>query len=204
MKEFPENFERGEMKNNDRKIQIIKAADKRFARHGFHKTNMDEIARDIRIGKPTLYYYFESKDALYIEVIKWEFENYLENLNQIFANEEISPLKRLEEYFIKKDNIRNDFKLVFEIIVQFISERTTEAETEVLKEYLLKEEELIKKILNSYYKDKLKAVSKNLPYTFVMLSWMIVIGNKMNNLLSGDREFISNENIQKIVEALLS
>lgn len=191
------------MKNNDRKLQIIKAADKRFARHGFHKTNMDEIARDIRIGKPTLYYYFESKDALYIEVIKWEFENYLESVNKIFTNEELTIPKRLEEYFIQKDNVRNEFKLIFEIIVQFISERTTEPETELLKEYLTKEEELVKKILNAYYKDKIKAVSKSLPYSFVMISWMIVIGKKMSNQLSLDKEFLSNEKIQQLVEAML-
>jgi AcrR family transcriptional regulator len=191
------------MKNNDRKIQIIKAADKRFARHGFHKTNMDEIARDIRIGKPTLYYYFESKDALYIEVIKWEFENYLESVNQIFANEELTIPKRLEEYFLRKDNVRNDFKLIFEIIVQFISERTTEPETELLKEYLTIEEELIKKILNAYYKDKIKAVSKALPYSFVMISWMIVVGKKMSSQLSVDKEFLSNEKIQQLIDALL-
>lgn len=191
------------MKNNDRKLQIIKAADKRFARHGFHKTNMDEIARDIRIGKPTLYYYFESKDALYFEVIKWEFENYLESVNKIFINEELTIPKRLEEYFIQKDNVRNDFKLIFEIIVQFISERTTEPETELLKEYLTKEEELVKKILNAYYKDKIKAVSKSLPYSIVMISWMIVIGKKMSNQLSLDKEFLSNEKIQQLVEAML-
>ncbi|MGQ9797832.1 MAG: TetR/AcrR family transcriptional regulator [Ignavibacterium sp.] len=191
------------MKNNDRKIQIIKAADKRFARHGFHKTNMDEIARDIRIGKPTLYYYFESKDALYIEVIKWEFENYLESVNQIFENDELPIPKRLEEYFIRKDNVRNDFKLIFEIIVQFISGRTTEPETELLKEYLTKEEELIKKILNAYYKDKIKAVSKALSYSFVMISWMIVIGKKMSIELSVDKEFLSNEKIHQLIEALL-
>lgn len=191
------------MKNNDRKFQIIRAADKRFARHGFHKTNMDEIARDIRIGKPTLYYYFESKDALYIEVIKWEFENYLESVNQIFSNDELTIPKRLEEYFLRKDNVRNDFKLIFEIIVQFISERTTEPETELLKEYLSKEEELIKKILNAYYKDKIKAVSKALPYSFVMISWMIVVGKKMSSQLSVDKEFLSNEKIQQLIEALL-
>lgn len=191
------------MKNNDRKLQIIKAADKRFARHGFHKTNMDEIARDIRIGKPTLYYYFESKDALYIEVIKWEFENYLESVNQIFENDELTIPKRLEEYFIRKDNVRNDFKLIFEIIVQFISERTTEPETELLKEYLAKEEELVKKILNAYYKDKIKAVSKALPYSFVMISWMIVIGKKMSNELTVDKEFLSNEKIHQLIGAML-
>lgn len=192
------------MKNNDRKMQIIKAADKRFARHGFHKTNMDEIARDIRIGKPTLYYYFESKDALYIEVIKWEFENYLEMVNLIFSNDENSIHKRFEEYFIRKDAVRNDFKLIFEIIVQFISERTTEAETELLKEYFIKEEEIIKKVLIYFYKDKIKAVSKSLPYSIVMLSWMIAVGKKMSSQISTEKEFLSIENIQQIIESLLS
>lgn len=192
------------MKNNDRKMQIIKSADKRFSRHGFHKTNMDEIARDIRIGKPTLYYYFESKDALYSEVIKWEFENFLEMVNQIFSNEELSIQKRFEEYFLKKDSVHSDFKLIFEIIVQFISESTTEAETELLKIYLFKEEEIIKKILTNFYKDKLKAVSKSLPYSIVNLSWMIVVGRKMSSQLTSEKEFLSTENIQRIIESLLN
>ncbi|GMU97186.1 MULTISPECIES: TetR/AcrR family transcriptional regulator [Ignavibacterium] len=192
------------MKNNDRKMQIIKSADKRFSRHGFHKTNMDEIARDIRIGKPTLYYYFESKDALYSEVIKWEFENFLEMVNQIFSNEELSIQKRFEEYFLKKDSVHSDFKLIFEIIVQFISESTTEAETELLKTYLFKEEEIIKKILTNFYKDKLKAVSKSLPYSIVNLSWMVVVGRKMSSQLTSEKEFLSTENIQRIIESLLN
>ncbi|MCL6495405.1 MAG: hypothetical protein K6T54_11590, partial [Ignavibacterium sp.] len=70
-------------------------------------------------------------------------------------------------------------------------------------EYLSKEEELIKKILNAYYKDKIKAVSKALPYSFVMISWMIVVGKKMSSQLSADKEFLSNEKIQQLIEALL-
>uniref|UniRef100_A0A7V3E6N8 TetR/AcrR family transcriptional regulator n=1 Tax=Ignavibacterium album TaxID=591197 RepID=A0A7V3E6N8_9BACT len=192
------------MKNNDRKMQIIKAADKRFARHGFHKTNMDEIARDIRIGKPTLYYYFESKDALYIEVIKWEFENYLDSISKIFSDENITVQKRFEDYFIKKDSVRNDYKLIFEIIVLYISERTTDAETELLKEYLFKEEEIIKKILTNFYKDKIKAVSKSLPYSIVLLSWMIAVGRKMSSQLSSEKEFLTEDKIQQIIDSLLS
>lgn len=192
------------MKNNDRKMQIIKAADKRFARHGFHKTNMDEIARDIRIGKPTLYYYFESKDALYIEVIKWEFENYLDSISKIFSDENITVQKRFENYFIIKDSVRNDYKLIFEIIVLYISERTTDAETELLKEYLFKEEEIIKKILTNFYKDKIKAVSKSLPYSIVLLSWMIAVGRKMSSQLSSEKEFLTEDKIQQIIDSLLS
>ncbi len=55
---------------NERKIQIIKAAAKRFARHGLNKTTLDEVARDIRIGKATIYHYFTSKDDLYFATLK--------------------------------------------------------------------------------------------------------------------------------------
>lgn len=191
------------MKNNDRKIQIIKAADKRFARHGFHKTNMDEIARDIRIGKPTLYYYFESKDALYIEVINWECENFIGIAGDILNNEENSVPKRLAEYFQKKINARNDFKLIFEMILHFLSERTTEDENQVLKDLLAKEEELVKKVLIQYYKDKLKAVSKSLPHTIVMLGWMISVGKFMNEQLSNEKEFLTEENMIQMLESLI-
>ena len=58
------------MADKDRKIQILKAAVKRFAKHGLNKTTLDEIARDLRIGKATIYNYFESKEELFYETIK--------------------------------------------------------------------------------------------------------------------------------------
>ena len=58
---------------NERKLQIIKAAAKRFARHGLNKTTLDEVARDIRIGKATIYHYFTSKDdLLFLATLKWD------------------------------------------------------------------------------------------------------------------------------------
>jgi AcrR family transcriptional regulator len=144
------------MKNNDRKMQIIKAADKRFARHGFHKTNMDEIARDIRIGKPTLYYYFESKDALYIEVIKWEFENYLDSISKIFSDENITVQKRFEDYFIKKDSF---LKLLF---CTFLKEQQMQ-KLSYSKSIFLKKKKLLRKYLQTFTKIKSKLSVNHFP-----------------------------------------
>jgi len=36
-----------------------------------------------------------------------------------------------------------------------------------------------------------------------MISWMIVVGKKMSRQLSVDKEFLSNEKIQQLIEALL-
>ncbi len=56
------------------KKQIIESATKHFSGYGFHKTTMDEIARDIHKAKGVLYYYFRSKEELFNEVLKQELD----------------------------------------------------------------------------------------------------------------------------------
>jgi AcrR family transcriptional regulator len=44
--------------------KIIVAAHAKFMRHGIRRVTMDEIARDLRISKKTLYRHFDDKEAL--------------------------------------------------------------------------------------------------------------------------------------------
>jgi len=46
------------MSDADVRTLIIDSATKYFSRYGFHKTTMDEIARNIHKAKGVLYYYF--------------------------------------------------------------------------------------------------------------------------------------------------
>ncbi len=48
---------------------IVDVANKRFAYYGYSKTTMDEIARDLGMGKASLYYYFPTKESLFRAVI---------------------------------------------------------------------------------------------------------------------------------------
>ncbi len=51
---------------NLRKQSILDGALKVFKTHGIEKTTMDEIAVESGFGKATLYYYFASKDEVFI------------------------------------------------------------------------------------------------------------------------------------------
>lgn len=51
---------------------IIKTAQELFARFGFNKTTVDEIAQKAHIGKSTIYHYFESKEELFRTVVEKE------------------------------------------------------------------------------------------------------------------------------------
>lgn len=52
----------------ERRDRILQAAARVFARQAFHKASMDDIAQEAHVGKPTLYRYFPSKDALFAAV----------------------------------------------------------------------------------------------------------------------------------------
>jgi AcrR family transcriptional regulator len=50
------------MSEIDVKNSIVESATKYFSKYGFHKTTMDEIAKNIHKAKGVLYYYFKSKE----------------------------------------------------------------------------------------------------------------------------------------------
>lgn len=54
--------------------QVVQSARQVFARYGYKKTALDDIAREARKGKSTIYYYFKSKDEIFKAVIDAEAE----------------------------------------------------------------------------------------------------------------------------------
>ena len=71
--------------SDERKVQIINAAEDVFTKKGFDQARMDDIAEETGLSKGTLYLYFKSKDDLIIAIldrmVQREFKQ-LENLNQ--------------------------------------------------------------------------------------------------------------------------
>ena len=132
-----------------RKIDILKAAQKRFIRHGLNKTTLEEIARDVRIGKATIYHYFTSKDQLFFETVKWEITDYLEQIKISFNNESFSFKERFQEYFLFKMKLGEGFPLLFEVIKQTINEFTAERMVDLHLLFFEKEEEVLTLVLQS-------------------------------------------------------
>ena len=54
--------------------QLVQVARQVFARFGYKKTALDDIAKEARRGKSTIYYYFKSKDEIFKAVIDAESE----------------------------------------------------------------------------------------------------------------------------------
>ena len=146
------------MADKERKIQILKAAVKRFAKHGLNKTTLDEIARDLRIGKATIYHYFSSKEELFYETIKWEAAQYIDEINVIFNNEQISASQKFLEYVIYKETTAQKFRLLYELFLLLLKDESFEKELIILKELLADEEKIISNVLHPIYENKKESI----------------------------------------------
>jgi AcrR family transcriptional regulator len=186
---------------NERKTQILKAAAKRFARHGLNKTTLNEIARDLRIGKATLYHYFPSKEELFYQTQEYDVSLFLEDIRKILGNNQ-KPLKeKINEYLLYKEDIYNKYKLLFDLISRHLQEDIPERETGILKAFFTAEEEIIHKVFNSSFGSD--AAIPELAYVIVMQSWGVLFANKFNMIVNPDKPSKIRETVYKNFANLL-
>ncbi len=85
----------------DKKERILETAEKVFARFGVKKSTMDEIAKKAHVGKSTLYYYFESKEQIFAEVIHKDSLRLKQRLQEAIASGS-TPQERLRNYVLAR------------------------------------------------------------------------------------------------------
>jgi len=86
------------------KEKIINAAIHVFAREGFHGAKMENIARYGQMNKAMIYYFYHGKEKLYIETIKYIYENILESIipaEVTFVNGKAEYFSILHSYIFK-------------------------------------------------------------------------------------------------------
>lgn len=77
--------------------QIVQVARQVFARYGYKKTALDDIARETKRGKSTIYYYFKSKDDIFKAVIDSEAEIRTRTINEQISRID-APQQKLRTY----------------------------------------------------------------------------------------------------------
>ncbi|WP_430102644.1 TetR/AcrR family transcriptional regulator [Paenibacillus validus] len=57
-------------KRDLRREQLLAIAVERFAKHGYHNTKISDIVADAGVAQGTFYWYFKSKEAIGLEIIR--------------------------------------------------------------------------------------------------------------------------------------
>lgn len=85
----------------NRAEQIVAAADELFARYGYERTSIEDIAKHLGIGKGSVYLEFKTKQDILIEILRRHAETILTHFEQRLSNIEGSPLQTMEETFVE-------------------------------------------------------------------------------------------------------
>jgi AcrR family transcriptional regulator len=124
-----------------RKAQILEAAKKVFARLGFERARVDDIAEESGLSKGTLYWYFESKDAIILAI-----------MDQMFTRELAHGRELLEAELPAKEKLL--------MLTQFAADDIEKMQPlmPILFEYwsLLLRRKKVKQVLSNYYKNFLE------------------------------------------------
>ena len=95
-----------------RKQSILDGALKVFQTHGIEKTTMDEIANKSGFGKATLYYYFTSKDEVFIAIMENGWKKLWEGIESRIV-EELSPRKKFMGIISQMAKIVSSNKILY-------------------------------------------------------------------------------------------
>lgn len=74
--------------SDERKTQIINAAEDVFTKRGFDEARMDDIAEETGLSKGTLYLYFKSKDDLIIAILDRMFQREFTQFEKLDLDEQ--------------------------------------------------------------------------------------------------------------------
>lgn len=189
--------------NKEKQTSILKTAIKRFTKHGLNKTTLDEVARDIRLSKATLYHYFTSKEDLFLASIKYEGSIFLEEIKQIFDTEETLLKNKLLEYYKVKRDFLLKHRLLYDILLLYYTDTISENEKLIISELIAEEIKLVKGVLKDIYNNKNEKIIFELPVYFVKTTWGEIFSPRLNDITASNEEAYFSI-LEREIEVLIS
>jgi len=119
--------------STDRRQHIIEVAITQFSRTGYHNTSMTDIADAVGVTKPVLYQHFDSKRALYLEILRSVGQALVTAVTSTAATStdgREQTERAMIAYFTWVDQHREAFSLLFES-----SERVDEEFATTVREF---------------------------------------------------------------------
>ena len=98
--------------SEERKGQIMNAAEEVFMQKGFDNARMDDIAEETGLSKGTLYLYYKSKNDLIIAILDRIFQREF----RAFENIDLSNVSATETMGLFTDTVANDIKIFLRLM----------------------------------------------------------------------------------------
>lgn len=134
--------------------QILDATERIMSRYGFRKMTMEDIAKEARVGRRTIYLYFKNKEDVALSSIGRVVENAQARMKEILSEEESDIIERLRLMLVERvmsrvravANYHESLDEIFEVVRPAYIERR--------RQYFFTEQDLISQALESGIEEK--------------------------------------------------
>jgi AcrR family transcriptional regulator len=111
------------MSIDETKRQIITTASQLFAKYGYYKTSIDNVAKMSRRAKGSIYYHFNTKEELFTAVVSAEIEVVKDGLTVNVLNQVMPADVKLKQFLIQRMSLLYNAKNYHETLqADFYSE----------------------------------------------------------------------------------
>ena len=97
---FESSSQMEQKKSTQKRNQLLNAALDVFSVYGFSGASLDEIAQLANMHKSNIFYYYENKESLYVEVLTTVLQKWLAPLQILEV--ELEPTEALTHYLMQK------------------------------------------------------------------------------------------------------
>ncbi|GAF03985.1 TetR/AcrR family transcriptional regulator [Saccharicrinis fermentans] len=128
--------------NESVRVSILEAAQSLFAKFGYKKTTMEDIALELHKGKSSLYYYFKNKEEIFQAVIDKEQGELISKLKVVVESDK-NPQEKLNDYVLTRMKTISEQNNYFKALtderfggiefVKTVKETTEKAEVEMIE-----------------------------------------------------------------------
>lgn len=134
--------------------QILDATERIMSRYGFRKMTMEDIAKEARVGRRTIYLYFKNKEDVALSSIGRVVENAQARMKEILSEEGSDIIERLRLMLIERvmsrvravANYHESLDEIFEVVRPAYIERR--------RQYFFTEQDLISQALEAGIEEK--------------------------------------------------
>jgi len=83
-------------KAEERKLEIIKTAEKLFRENGYSKTSVEAIIKEMEVAKGTFYYYFKSKEDVLKAIVDCKLAQVVKMAEQVANDTSMDALAKMQ------------------------------------------------------------------------------------------------------------
>ncbi|MBM6861956.1 TetR/AcrR family transcriptional regulator, partial [Clostridium saudiense] len=107
--------------NAEVKEKIIKAAIEEFAENGYKAASTNSICKKANVSKGLIYYYFKSKEEIYLNALKFAIDRFKENVSIEINEKDKFGIDYISEYFDTKFKFFREKPLYSMLIVNSLA-----------------------------------------------------------------------------------